>query len=99
VKLPRYRYFLLAGVILGAAMPTYYFIHRALDWRHGIGRPEVLLWPSCIMLGATIGAEESASAYLIIAISIAANIFLYALTASVIWFVLHAVFRRGTPTV
>jgi hypothetical protein len=90
---------ILFGAALGAVVPAYCLIRNALDWRYGIGSREALLWPSCIFLGATIGTENTFSSHVVVAISIAANMFLYALNACVLLLILQVIFRRGTPTV
>jgi hypothetical protein len=102
MKLPRYRGVLLLAAILGVSMPAYVFIRAALDWRFGIDRFEALFWPSAIMLGATIGIERTPTAYLIVAVSVATNILLYALILSIIWGIcvlLRCIIRRATRVV
>ena len=56
-----------------------------MDWRYLIGRIEILLWPTSIMLMATDGHEHTFGAYLVIAISIAANAVVYVSVFAAVW--------------
>jgi hypothetical protein len=76
---------LLVFGALGTVVPTFSLIANHLDAKYGIGEGTFRLWPSSILLGATIGHEYETSAYLIIAISVVANVLLYAVVGMLLW--------------
>jgi hypothetical protein len=75
---------LVAGA-LGIVVPAFSLIANHLDPKYGIGKIASRLWPSSIILGATIGHEYEPSAYAVIAISLTANILLYAIVGGLLW--------------
>jgi hypothetical protein len=84
MRLPKFRSAVLVGALLGIVAPFLFFTwHRFRDYI--AGGSGAFLWPSGIWLMATDGHEHELSAYLIIGMSVAANVFLYVLVFSLIW--------------
>jgi hypothetical protein len=81
MRLPKFRSAVLVGALLGIVAPFLFFTwHRFQDYI--AGGSGAFLWPSGIWLMATDGHEHELSAYLIIGMSVAANVFLYVLVFS-----------------
>ena len=93
MSLPRFRYAILLGVIVGVLVPVIVMICARLrilyagDWL-------LFIWPSSRMLMATENLGYSAEALGIVATSIAYNVFLYVIAFSAIWSVAW-VLQRG----
>jgi hypothetical protein len=83
----RFRYWptFFAAVVASFLMPTYCLVRHAIDPRYLFGRVEIALWPTSIMLMATDGSEGTPGAYVVIAMSVAANMFLYIAGFSAVW--------------
>jgi hypothetical protein len=101
MRLPKFRSVVLVGALLGIVAPLLFFTwHRFQEYiACGSG---AFLWPSVIWLMATDRHEHELSAYLIIGMSVAANVLLYVLVFSLIWCVVwvlrawRASLRDGT---
>jgi hypothetical protein len=84
MRLPKFRSAVLIGGSLGIVAPLLFFRwHRFQEYI--AGGSGAFLWPSGIWLMATDGHEHELSAYLIIGMSVAANILLYAVIFTLIW--------------
>jgi len=95
MRLPKLRWAVLVGALLGIIAPLLFFTsHHFQDYV--AGGSGAFLWRSGIWLMATDGQEHEVSAYLIIGISVAANVLLYALVFSLIWCVGRFVARIVT---
>lgn len=84
MSLPKFRYALLAGLIIGIIVPLAlmlcFYLHflPAGDWL-------LFIWPTSFMLMATESLGHSAEALGIVALSIAYNVLLYTIVFTVIW--------------
>ena len=84
MSLPKFRSAVLVGALLGIIAPLLFFTwHRFQDYV--AGGSGAFLWPSGIWLMATDGHEHESGAYVVIGMSVAANVLLYALIFSLIW--------------
>jgi len=85
MHLPKFRFAVLAGAVIGGLIPLLYFtVHPIQEFIAGSSRG-MLLWPSSILLMATDGREHELISYEIIGISVLVNIILYALVFTLIW--------------
>ena len=84
MRLPKFRYTILAAAILGAVIPL---VIMALARLHILwpGGWDLLLWPSSVMLMATENLGYSPQAFAILAWSIGWNILLYVIIFAVLW--------------
>ena len=102
--LPRFRY--VAAIAAGLALiaPAYTLIRIWLDSHYSVGAAEAVLWTTSIMLMATDGREHTMGAYVIVAISIAANMIVYIIASALLWSVAQRIraivrwLRGGTAT-
>jgi hypothetical protein len=84
MSLPRFRYALLLGFIIGVLVPTVVMICARLRILYA-GEWLLFVWPSSLMLMATENLGYSVEALGIVALSIAYNALLYIIAFSVIW--------------
>jgi hypothetical protein len=84
MRLPKFRWALLAGALFGGIVPLLFFTLAPFREFIVTGRG-IFFWPSGIWLMATDGHEHEIGAYEIIGMSIAVNIVLYAIIFSLIW--------------
>ena len=84
MRLPKFKTAVLTGGLLGMVPPLLFFTwHRFQE--HVAGGRGAFLWPSGIWLMATDGHENTISAYVVIGMSIAANVLLYVVVFSLLW--------------
>ncbi len=84
MHLPKFRSAFLAGALLGVVAPILSLAsHRFAE--HVAGGRGAFLWLSGIFLLATDGHEHEPGAYATIAMSIGANMLLYAVVVSLLW--------------
>jgi hypothetical protein len=84
MRLPKFRFAVLGGFIVGGVIPLLYFTVRPMQ-EFIAGSRGIFLWPTAILLMATDGREHELISYEIIGISIFANILLYTLVFTFIW--------------
>jgi hypothetical protein len=85
VRLPKFRYVLLVGLIVGVGVPAVVF---ACLWLHVFGAAGewlLYIWPSSILLMATENMGHSVQAFGILAYSVAINVVLYVIAFSILW--------------
>jgi hypothetical protein len=86
MRLPKFRYVLLSGAVLGIVVPIALFLYVSYIREVRLEPTWMFfLWPSSIMLTATENLGHSAEALGIMALSIAFNIILYVIVLSLIW--------------
>ena len=99
MKLSYFRW-LIVSAALGLLAPICWFLMQVLiggnshlEWKIGYPLERVIrvTWPSSIWLMATDGSEGTSGSYLIVLMSVAANIVLYGLLGSCAWLVEHLV--------
>jgi hypothetical protein len=97
VRLPKVRHALVIGAALGVLAPLLFFTwHRFQVFI--AGGKGAFLWPSGIWLMATDRHEHELGAYLVIGCSVLANVLLYAIIATLLWFILWIIQRGATRT-
>jgi hypothetical protein len=84
MRLPKFRWTVLVGALLGGIVPLLFFTVAPFREFVVAGRG-ILLWPTGIWLMATDGREHELIAYEIIAVSILANILIYSIVFTFIW--------------
>ena len=84
MRLPKFRWVVLAGALLGGIVPLLSFTVPPFQYFITTGRG-IFMWPSGIWLMATDGHEHEIGTYEFIGISVLANILLYAVVFSLIW--------------
>ena len=85
MRLPKFRYAIAVGAVLGFIIPM---VVTALFELRIFSIPErvvLLVWPSSIMLMATETLDHSLQAFAILVWSIGWNVFLYVLFFTFIW--------------
>ena len=85
MRLPKFRYAISAGAILGFLIPV---VVTALSELHMLRIPETLVlffWPSSIMLIATETLGHSPQAFAILGVSIGWNVLLYLIVFTLLW--------------
>jgi hypothetical protein len=60
---------------------------------HRLLQVRILTWPTSILLMATDGIEKTVQGYVIVAISILANIFLYSVLGYILWAISRAIIK------
>jgi hypothetical protein len=85
MRLPKFRFAVLVGAIVGGLIPLLYFTVRPIQEFIAGSSRGTFLWPTSILLMATDGRERELISYEIIGISIFANIVLYVLVFIFIW--------------
>jgi hypothetical protein len=85
MRLPKFRYTILAAAILGAVIPVVITALLRLRILHMAGGWDLFLWPSSFMLMATENLGYSPQAFAILAWSIGWNILLYVIVFAVLW--------------
>jgi hypothetical protein len=97
VTLPKRKAFIWIGAILGALGPLLYYTSPAMkDYILGDGG---FLWPTGILIIVAYGHGDDLFEYIVIAISIATNIALFAGIASLLWLLISKIMggRKSTP--
>jgi len=93
MKLSYFRW-LVVSAALGLLAPICWFLiqgliggNTQLEWKIGYPLERVIrvIWPSSIWLMATDGSEGTPGSYLIVLMSVAANIALYVVLGSGVW--------------
>ena len=84
MRLPKFRWVFLAGALIGGIVPMLFFTLHAFQ-EFIVGGRGAFLWPSGIWLMATDGHEHEIGAYVVIGMSIVANMLLYAVVSSLVW--------------
>jgi hypothetical protein len=97
----------LTAAAVGAAVPATLLVILPLvdrwsrdtgsTWGYGLFRIEIVVWPSSVWLMATEGIERTAMGYAILAMSIAANILLYAIVGAMAWLLIGRRRQRRAP--
>jgi hypothetical protein len=96
VALPKRKIFIWIGAILGAIGPLLYYTSPAVkDYILGDG---VFVWPTGILIIVAYGHRDDLFEYTVIAISIAANIALFAWIAGLLWLGLSKIWGGGKST-
>jgi len=86
MRLPKFRYVLLSGAVLGIFVPVALFLYVSYIREVRLEPTWMFfLWPSSIMLMATENLGHSTEALGIIALSIAFNVVLYVVVLSFFW--------------
>ena len=97
MALPNRKIFIWIGAILGALGPMLYYTSPAVkDYILGDGG---FLWPTGILIIVAYGHRNDLFEYTVIAISIAANIALFAGVAALVWLLISKIMdgRKSTP--
>lgn len=91
---------LVISALLGLLAPIAWFLVQKLlggnaqletQIAYPLERVIRVVWPSSFWLMATEGIEGTPRAYLFVSLSIGANIVLYALLGSAVWYVKHLI--------
>ena len=85
MRLPKFRYAVLCGAVLGVLIPL---VVISLFWLHVLdsaGAWLLYIWPTSIMLMATETLGHSPQAFAIFAWSIVWNVLLYVTVFTLIW--------------
>jgi len=86
MSLPKFRYAISAGVVLGIVVPL---VVIACFWLRVFSTPAgdwlLFIWPSSIMLMATENLGHSPQTFAILALSIGWNVALYILAFVLVW--------------
>ena len=104
VKLPPYRYTVIAAVIASLIAPAYCFVRLAFDPFYLIGRVPSVFWPAPNMFRPAEGYEDRGEANTFMILCIAANVLLYLAVFSAVWLAARQIrprnqsFRDG-PTI
>ena len=95
VAFPKRKTFVWIGAALGALGPLLYYISPAVkDYILGDGG---FLWPTGILIIVAYGHRDDLFEYTVIAISIAANIALFAWIAALVWLGVSKIGGGGKP--
>ena len=86
MRLPKFRWAVLVGALLGALVPLLFFTVPPFQYFITTARG-IFLWPSAIWLMATDmeGHGYNSADYVILGISVIANILLYVIVFSFVW--------------
>lgn len=84
MSLPKFRYALLAGFIIGTIVPLALMLCFSLHFLYA-GDWLLFIWPTSFMLMATENLGHSWEAFGILVTSIAYNVVLYTIGRMVIW--------------
>jgi hypothetical protein len=86
MQLPKFRYVLLSGAVVGIVVPIVLFLY--VSYMREVRLEPMwmfFVWPTSIMLMATENLGHSAEAFGILALSVASNALLYIGIFSLIW--------------
>lgn len=95
MALPKRKTFIWVGAVLGAIGPLLYYTSPAVkDYILGDGG---FLWPTGIIIIVAYGHRDDLFEYTVIAISIAANIALFAGIPALVWLGISKIWGGGKP--
>jgi hypothetical protein len=97
VRLPKLRWIILFGAILGSLVPSV-ALYRYYAYDYLYGRAVDLLWPSAVLLMVTDGHDHDPDVWVPITISVLLNMLLYAAIAALVWSVLWLIRRAAMRT-
>jgi hypothetical protein len=97
VRFLRLRSIVLLAAALGTIVPAI-SLYRYYRYDYLYGRGVVTLWPSSVLLMVTDGHDHDPDVWMPIAISVIANMILYAAVAALVWFVVWIIRRAALRT-
>ena len=87
MRLPKFRYAVLAGAITGIGIPLLVYILQWLNILGAAGTWLLFIWPSAVMLDYDLGdsSGNNASDFVIMMFSVACNVLLYVILFTFLW--------------